>query len=350
MTLPDDMQALVVTQDGQTSTQGGLAVDDLAQLLALRRIPVPSPGPGQVLVKVAMSPVNPSDLLFVQGRYGLPRVPGAVAGFEGTGIVVAGGDAATSALVGQRVSFLAGASGAWAEYALTDAASCAASADELRDEDGAALLVNPLTAIAMIELTAAAGARALVLTAAASELGRMLIGLARERGMAAIAVLRRPAEAGALRALGAAEVLVSGAPEFRERLESALRAHKPRMLLDAVGDQVSADIFLAMPAHSTWISYGVLAERGPCLADMRQFVFANKRIEGFWLSRWLRAVGPETRAHAVAQVQQRFLSGTWRTRIAARIALEDALASLPAALGLRGKVLLAPGQQPRPAP
>jgi len=256
--------------------------------------------------------------------------------------VVAAGDAATAALVGRRVSFLAGASGAWADYALTDPASCVPVAQALREEDAAALFVNPLTAMAMIALAAEAGARALVLNAAGSQLGRMLIALACERGIATVAVVRRPESVEPLHALGATEVLASSLPDHAERLGAALAAHKPRILLDAVGDQAAADLFAAMPAHSRWIAYGMLSEQGARLPDLRAFVFAGKRIEGFWLSRWLRAAEPAQRASALQAVQQRFLDGRWHTQVSARIALADALPRLSEALALPGKVMLAP--------
>jgi len=336
------MRALVLLHAGYTSAPAGADPAPLGELVALRRIPQPHPGPAQVLVKVALSPVNPSDLLYIAGTYGQPRVRGMPAGFEGTGLVVATGDGQAPALSGRRVSFLAGASGAWADYALADAASCVAVTDALRDEDAAALLVNPLTAIAMIDIAAEAGTSAVVLMAAASQLGRMLVALARERGIVPIAIVRKPDAAAQLQELGAAEVLVCCAPDFTERLASTLRANKPRILLDAVGDQLAADIFLAMPSHSRWISYGILSSTGPHLPDMRPFVFQGKRIEGFWLSRWLGAAGPAARARATQEVQRRFLDGTWRTQVAARVPLVDALRNLPAALDLPGKVLLAP--------
>ncbi|MFC3119164.1 alcohol dehydrogenase catalytic domain-containing protein [Jhaorihella thermophila] len=60
-------------------------------------MPVPQPGPGQVLVKMRMSSVNPSDQHFIKGEYGQPRIKGAPAGFEGCGDVVAAGDGAEKA-------------------------------------------------------------------------------------------------------------------------------------------------------------------------------------------------------------------------------------------------------------
>ncbi len=342
MSLPQTMQALVLRHEGFAETTSGLVVADLGALIALERIAVPVPGPGQVLVRVALAPVNPSDLHFLKGEYGQPRQRGTPAGFEGTGTVVAAADARAAALIGRRVSFLASASGSWAEFALTDATACVEVDAGVRDDDAAALLVNPLTAVAMIALVAAAGARAVVLNAAASQLGQMLISLARERGITPIAVVRRGGDEAALRSLGAATVLVSGDPDFATRLDAVLRAERPRVLLDAVGDQTAADIFLAMPAHSRWISYGMLSATGPCLAQMGQFVFSDKRIEGFWLSRWLHAVAGDARVAVTDEVRRHFMSGAWRTQVSARIGLADALCDLPSALARPGKVMLVP--------
>ncbi|MCC7459523.1 MAG: hypothetical protein IT390_21315 [Nitrospira sp.] len=336
------MRALVLRHEGFAAPVTGAGYPALAAGVELARVPRPRAGPRQLLVRVALSPVNPSDLLYIAGAYGQPRARGTPAGFEGTGTVVAGGDAEAAPLVGRRVSFLASASGAWADFALTDLASCVPVADALRDEDAATLYVNPLTAMAMIDLAAQAGARAIVLTAAGSQLGRLMIPLARERGIAPIAIVRRPEAAPPLLALGATEVLASGASDYAARLAATLRTHAPRMLFDAVGDQGAADLFVAMPAHSRWICYGVLAAAGPQLSDMRAFVFAGKRIEGFWLSRWLRAVSAADRERALQATQQHFIDGAWHTQVAARVALADALQHVPALLGQPGKVLLEP--------
>ena len=54
-------------------------------------IPVPQPGPREVLVKMHSSPINPSDLAFLAGGYGIKKPFPVVPGFEGSGIVVAAG-------------------------------------------------------------------------------------------------------------------------------------------------------------------------------------------------------------------------------------------------------------------
>ena len=126
------------------------------------------------------------------------------------------------------------------------------------------------------------------------------------------------------------------------RLAAICRSEKPRILLDAVGDQIAADIFTAMPAHSRWISYGLLSATGPRLPIMRQFVFDNKRIEGFWLSRWLPAASTEMRRTAEAEVLSRFGQGLWRTEVGQRLSLKTAISHLPEAIKAQGKVMIVP--------
>lgn len=339
MAVPATMKALVVLGEGYSGRAEGPRIDATEPWLALRDLPVPQPGPGQALVKVAFGAVNPSDLHFIKGEYGQPRVPGVPAGFEGTGTVVAG----DTPLLGQRVSFFGRPSGTWAEYSLTEAATLIPLRPDIRDEDAAGLIVNPLTAMAMFDLVREDGAESFVLTAAGSQLGKLLIGLGKDHGIAPIAVVRRAAQGEALRSLGAAEVVVTSDPGFLAAFAAISRARKPRVLLDAVGDQAAADLFFAMPNRARWVSYGKLASDPPRLTQMGQFIFMLKRIEGFWLTRWFAETPRDRAAAVVAEAQARFADGRWRTDISAVVPLAEAMERLPAALAVPdGKVLIRP--------
>src|SRR5690606_37040531 len=119
---------------------------------------------------------------------------GRPAGFEGVGEVVgAGEEPQAQALLGRRVAFAAGRSGwgSWAEYAVADAVSCHELLPQLHDEDGAALIVNPLTALAMFDMVKEEGEKAFILTAGASQLCKLIIGAAADAGYRPIAVVRR---------------------------------------------------------------------------------------------------------------------------------------------------------------
>src|SRR5262249_55862075 len=150
-----------------------------AEVLQVREVPRPEPGPGEVRVRMTASPVNPSDLMVVRGRYGrLPALP-ATPGFEGAGVVDAAGPGLLRRLrglsPGRRVAVLHGQGGTWREYVVVPARQAVPVPDDLRDEQVATFFVNPATALVMTQsvLRVPRGAW-LLQTAAGSALGRMI--------------------------------------------------------------------------------------------------------------------------------------------------------------------------------
>src|SRR3954469_15865705 len=176
-----------------------------AEVLSVREVPMPEPGPGQVRVRMIASPVNPSDLLVVRGRYGvLPTLPASV-GFEGVGVVDAVGPGLLGWLVkGKRVAVLNGTGGNWSEYVVIPAKQARPVADDLPDEQVASFFVNPASVLAMVRhVLAVPKGQWLLQSAAGSALGRMVIKLARHDGIRTINVVRRPEAIDELKALGA---------------------------------------------------------------------------------------------------------------------------------------------------
>lgn len=338
MTLPDTMQAVIQRGDGYSASTTGPKLADARRWLDLAEIPVPQVGAGQALVRVRRASVNPSDIHFIKGEYGQPREKGRPAGFEGCGDVVAGPEA----LLGKRVAFVAGrgGSGAWAEYALLDASGCIPLRPEISDTDGAAQIVNPLTAMAMVDIAAEAG-DAFVATAAASQLGKLMCGLARDRGLTLIGTVRRPGPVASLKDAGAAEVLDTSAEGFAAEAREMLDRLKPAVMLDAVSDAHSETLFRAMPVGGRWITYGKLSPEPVALTEMGQLIFMSKRIEGFWLSNWFGQTGAEARMKAVTEVQARFADRRWSTDVSEEVPLGEMLDRLPtAAARTDGKVIV----------
>jgi NADPH:quinone reductase-like Zn-dependent oxidoreductase len=340
------MPALVQTQDGYASElPDSTTFESLDPYLAATMATTPAPGRGEVLIRVRMAPVNPSDITFIVGAYGQPRVAGAPAGFEGVGEVVrSGGGLIADRLVDKRVSFYAGVSGSWAGYAVAAARTCIPLRDDVSDENGAALLINPMSAWAMYDLVRREGAKAFVMTAASSQLCKLVTTLASEKGYRPISLVRRDEQIEPLRRLGAAHVLNTEAPGFNESLAGVLKVEKPRILLDALSGPLPQSVFAAMGKDSRWVVYGGLDLRPASLPDPGQLIFQSKRIEGFWLTSWLQNGSPIRMLKAARGVQSRFASGAWNTDVAERVPLSEALARIPALLAgaNRGKVLLTP--------
>ncbi len=337
--LPATMFALLQTQDGYSASATGPLLDDAGEWLAEAEIPVPAPGPGEVLIRLRAASVNPSDIHFIKGEYGQPRVKGAPAGFEGCGDVVSTGTGA-EALQDQRVAFVA--TGAWAEYVVTQAQMCIPLRPDINDDDGAAQIVNPLTAMAMVDVARSDG-DAFVVSAATSQLGKLMCSLGRDLGLKPIALVRRGEMVEPLKDLGAAEVLVTTDPDVGQRFAAVSAELKPRVFLDAVADQLSERIFCSMPKRARWIIYGKLSNDLPKLTQTGQLIFMGKRIEGFWLTNWMMTTPPADQMRVVAEVQARFADGRWKTDVSERLALRDVIPNLADALKKSdGKVILTP--------
>lgn len=339
------MGALIQTESGFAAALPPSIPERLDPYLSFQTISTPTAGRGQVVVRVTMAPVNPSDLAFVIGAYGRPREAGVPAGFEGVGEVVAsGGGALANRLVGKRVSFYAGASGSWAEYAVADAKACIPLRSDVRDEDGAALLVNPFSAWAMFDLVRREGAKAFVMTAAASQLCKLLTVLAASHGLRPISLVRRDEHIEPLRAMGAVHVLNTEAPDFTESLVEAIREERPRVLLDSLSGPTAGAVFAAMGRRSRWVVYGGLALEPARLPDPGELIFRGKRVEGFWLTSWIGEASIVRLARASRRVQGLFADGTWHTDVVATVRLADALDQLPTLLARanHGKVMLTP--------
>ena len=150
---------------------------DATLVLSLEEVPVPEPGPEEVLVRVEASPINPSDLgvLFGPADLGTLRAHGPAdrpvvtadvpekvmrsvagrvdqampVGNEGAGVVVkAGSSAAAAALRGRTVAVFGGSM--YAQYRCVPAAFCLPLPEGTTPVEGAACFVNPLTALGMV--------------------------------------------------------------------------------------------------------------------------------------------------------------------------------------------------------
>lgn len=343
MDFPSEMKALLLVGDGYTRTPSGSALEAMEPYVQPGVIAVPAPGQSQVLIKVSLASINPSDVAFIKGQYGQPRVKGQPAGFEGVGTIVASGDDPYArSLAGKRVAFATGVSnwGSWAEYAVAEAVVCIPLLDTVRDEDGAAMIVNPLTALAMFDIVREEGEKAFIMTAGASQLCKLISGLAREQGYRPIVTVRRDEQIPLLKEIGAAHVLNEKAPDFNATLREVIKAEQPRIFLDAVTGPLASAVFDAMPKRSRWIVYGRLDTDVTVIRQPGQLIFQHKHIEGFWLSEWMRQFR-DRRGPAITEAQKRFSDGRWSTDVTAIVPLAEAMARVPAELAKpNGKVFI----------
>src|ERR1019366_2509346 len=174
--------------------------------LAVEEIPDPRLKPGQVLIKMAAAPINPSDLVFLLNQYGVKKTLPVVPGFEGSGTVVESNAGLYGRwLMGKRVGCRApeDGHGTWAEFMATETTGVIPLRKDVTLEQGASLLVNPLTAWALLSMARREGLRGFVQTAASGALGLMIERLARRWKMISINIVRRREQVELLKKSGA---------------------------------------------------------------------------------------------------------------------------------------------------
>lgn len=332
--LPETMRALVVDAPGAAPR--------------LEERPVPRPGPGEVLVRMAASPINPSDLMTIAGQYGSGWAFPLIPGLEGSGrVVAAGGGFAARRLMGRAVACSADAQGLWADYAVTRAARCLPLPEGMPLGVGAMSFVNPLTAVALVGVARRAGHWSAISTAAGGALGRMIRARGRREGLKIIDVVRRGEQAEALRAEGARHVLSTDRPDFDAALAETCRRLRCRMAFDAVGGPLTGRLAEALGRGGEIIVYGALDLKAVEL-NPGTMIFKGLTVRGFWLSQWLASRSLPANLWTLRQVTQSLRGGFAESRVAAVHDLADGARAVAAYAGAMsaGKVLISTGAEP----
>lgn len=290
------MQAVVLTETGALPT--------------VATIPVPQPGAGEVLLKMHASPINPSDLAFISGGYGIKKPFPVVPGFEGSGTVVAAGKGILPKIwLGRKVACAASPkqNGCWAEYMVTNAASCVPLSKKISMDQGSMMFVNPMTALAFFDVykntpNPSKKLRGIINTAAASALGRMVIQLGKKNGIPVISVVRREEQVEMLKSAGAEHVLNSSDPDFEKEMKKIAHRLNATIIFDAVGGKLPQQLLSAAPKGSKLFIYGRLSADA-CEILPGELIFTGNQIQGFWLTNWLHEKGMIKTLFAVRKVQ-----------------------------------------------
>ncbi|WP_371375109.1 zinc-binding dehydrogenase [Thalassotalea aquiviva] len=294
---------------------------DIEQRLNFTTKPLPVLKPGQVLVKMLASPVNPSDLVYLMGQYGLPSQHDKIAGFEGCGEVIdANAGIYGKWLLGKRVALSAepGGDGLWSDYAITQANYCLPVRKDISDQQASTLIVNPCTSVCLVEKAIELGSPAIVLNAAASQVGKGVIRYAKMRGLKTIATVRSEKNKQVLEQLQADVVINTQYPDTEQQLSEACHRLNATVFLDAVADIDTAKTLSCMPKNSTAIVYGRLTETLSPFGGqygVGDLIFRGQRIEGFWLATHMRNAKPWQILSLSRKVQKLFAQGVFKTDI-----------------------------------
>lgn len=203
------------------------------EVLRLVELPIPEPGPGQVLIRVEATGVNFIETYFRKGVYksALPLVPGS----EAAGTVEELGPGVKGFVAGEAVASVS-VLGSYAEYALVPAAQLIKVPAKLSPEQAAAAMLQGMTAHYLSHSTfpLKKGDTALV-HAAAGGVGLLLTQMATQLGARVLATVSTPAKAELAQEAGAAEVILYTEQDFESEVRRLTNGKGVDVVYDSVG-------------------------------------------------------------------------------------------------------------------
>ena len=222
----------------------------------LREAPVPTAGPGQVVVAVRAAGVNRGELIRGAQARGGPAAHPARAGGEFAGEITAVGEGVSGFQVGDRV--MGRTAGSYAQSVAASQRTLMRVPDGMSWAEAAAIPNVFVTAHdAMVTNGAAKPGESVVVTAGPSGVGTAAIQIARHIGAnPVIATTRTPAKAAALRALGAHEVVDTRDAGWADAVLAATKGKGVDVIIDHVGGPMLAENIRTLALKGRLVSVG----------------------------------------------------------------------------------------------
>jgi NADPH2:quinone reductase len=203
------------------------------EALKYEDVPAPAPGAGQAVVKVEASGVNYIDVYFRTGAY-KAALPLTI-GLEGAGTVTALGPGVTDVKVGDRVAWT-GVPGAYAQISVAPADRLVKLPDGLTFKDGAAAMLQGMTAHYLITSTyPLKKGDVCLIQAAAGGMGLLLCQMAKMRGATVIGTVSTEEKAALARAAGADHVILYTKQDFEPEVKRITDGVGVHVVYDGVG-------------------------------------------------------------------------------------------------------------------
>ncbi len=310
------------------------------EALRLEDLPLPSPAAGQAVVKIAAAGVNFMDVYQRTGQYKTP-LP-LTLGQEAAGVVTAVGPGVKDVRVGDRVAYTS-VQGAYAEYAAVPADRLVALPDGVSAHQGAAAMLQGITAhyLATSTYPLKAGDTCLV-HAAAGGLGLLLVQIAKRRGARVIGTVSTKEKAALARDAGADEVIAYTERDFEAEVRQLTDGSGVQVVYDSVG-KTTFDKGLNVLARRGMMvlcgqSSGAVGPFDPQLLNQKGSLFLTRPTIAHYIA---------TRSELVARaadVLEWVRAGTLKLRIGLELPLAQAAEAHRRLEGRQttGKVLLIP--------
>lgn len=307
-------------------------------VMRLEDVPDPTPGPGQVLVRVKAAGVNPVDTYIRSGAYAvkppLPYTPGG----DAAGVVEAVGAEVTGLQPGSRVYTSGTLSGAYAELALCEAAQLHPLPDNVSFAQGAGINVPYATAYrALMQRAHAVPGETVLVHGASGGVGTAAVQIARSQGMTVIGTGGTDRGRELAREQGAHHVLDHRAPDYLKQVQSLTNGRGVDVILEMLAN-VNLGHDLAALARGGRVV--VIGSRGTVEINPRDAMARDAAILGMVL---FNATPAELRS-IHAGLAAGFENGSLRPVVGQELPLADASRAHEAVMqpGSYGKIVLVP--------
>jgi NADPH:quinone reductase len=246
-----------------------------AEVLAVREVERPAPGPGEVLVKVALSGVNPTDWKSRSGATPRPIDGFQIPHHDGAGVIEAVGDGVDPARTGQRVwLWLAAAGRRWgtaAEWTAVPQDQAVPLPDGASLELGASLGVPAMTAHWCLFADGPVSGKTVLVAGGAGAVGHYAVELAVRAGARVVATASTPGKLDLTRRAGAEHVVNYRDPDAAGQIRAAV-GQVDRIIEVALGANLALDLAVIKPG-STIVAYA--AEPSDPVLPVRACMTAN---------------------------------------------------------------------------
>jgi len=270
-----------------------MLMTDTDTVLERRDVPVPVPGPRQLLVRMHAAGLNRGEFLLTHGLHGAPGTWKAIGG-EGAGEVAAVGAEVTGFRPGDRV--MGRCAGAFADYTLMEAPETMIVPDGLAWEDAASIPLVFLVTFDMLVLQGRLRAGEwLLVNGVSSGVGVASLQLGKALGARVIGTSGSAAKLEALASLGLDVALRTRAPDFAQAVMGATDGHGADLVVNTVGGSMFAENLRAMAFEGRLATVGHVD--GVMHADLDLGTLHAKRLTVFGVSNKLRT--KEQRAAAI---------------------------------------------------
>ncbi|KAH3826466.1 enoyl-[acyl-carrier-protein] reductase, mitochondrial-like [Dreissena polymorpha] len=245
----------------------------------------------EVLVRMLMAPINPSDINMIEGTYFLkPPLP-AVVGNEGVAEVMHVGPNVESLKSGDLVIPNQAGFGTWRTHAIKHLSELRKISNDIPALSAATIAVNPCTAYRMLkDFRNLQPGDVVIQNSANSAVGLSVIQIAKEWGLKTVNIVRDRENLNdlvdQLKSLGADHVVTeeySRTPAMKELMQSLEKA--PKLALNGVGGKSATELLRHLGQKGVMVTYGGMS-RQPVVVPTGVFIFKEVSAVGYWNSQW----------------------------------------------------------------